>query len=147
MGNARIGFKKYKGFRKALSKNEAQTCTECMARGCTGGTHARRRALIERELVNIMTAIKAGILTSTTKAELEKLEAERDRLLQNGLGQQTKADTVATILPNAIGRSKAMLDDLIKVTQHQVDKARGILRELMESEIVLHSTSDGSSGT
>jgi hypothetical protein len=39
MGNARIGFKKYKGFRKALSKNEAQTCTECMARGCTGGTH------------------------------------------------------------------------------------------------------------
>lgn len=109
MGNARIGFKKYKGFRKALSKNEAQTCTECMARGCTGGTHARRRALIERELVNIMTAIKAGILTSTTKAELEKLEAERDRLLQNGLGQQTKADTVATILPNAIGRSKAML--------------------------------------
>jgi hypothetical protein len=75
MGNARIGFKKYKGFRKALSKNEAQTCTECMARGCTGGTHARRRALIERELVNIMTAIKAGILTSTTKAELEKLEA------------------------------------------------------------------------
>lgn len=140
MGNARIGFKKYKGFRKALSKNEAQTCTECMARGCTGGTHARRRALIERELVNIMTA-------PTTKAELEKLEAERDRLLQNGLGQQTKADTVATILPNAIGRSKAMLDDLVNVTQHQVDKARGILRELMESEIVLHSTSDGSSGT
>ena len=140
MGNARIGFKKYKGFRKALSKNEAQTCTECMARGCTGGTHARRRALIERELVNIMTA-------PTTKAELEKLEAERDRLLQNGLGQQTKADTVATILPNAIGRSKAMLDDLVNVTQHQVDKARGIRRELMESEIVLHSTSDGSSGT
>lgn len=53
---------------------------------------------------------------------------------------------VATFLPNAIGRSKAMLDDLVNVTQHQVDKARGILRELMESEIV-HSTSDGSSGT
>lgn len=54
---------------------------------------------------------------------------------------------VATFLPNAIGRSKAMLDDLVNVTQHQVDKARGILRELMESEIALHSTSDGSSGT
>ena len=40
-----------------------------------------------------------------------------------------------------------MLDDLVNVTQHQVDKARGILRELMESEIALHSTSDGSSGT
>ena len=64
---------------------------------------------------------------------MEKLEAERDRLLQNVLGQQTKADTVATFLPNAIGRSKAMLDDLVNVTQHQVDKARGILRELMES--------------
>jgi hypothetical protein len=62
------------------------------------------------------------------------------------LGQQTNADTVATFLPNAIGRSKAMLDDLVNMTQHYVDK-RGILLELMESEIVLHSTLDGSSRT
>jgi hypothetical protein len=38
-----------------------------------------------------------------------------------------------------------MLDNLVNVTQHQVDKARGILRELMRSEIVLHPTSGGSS--
>jgi len=104
--------------------------------------------LIEREIVNLMTAIKAGILTPTTKAELEMLEAEHDRFLRNVLGQQTNADTVATFLPNAIRHSKAMLDDLVNMTQHQVDvdKARGILRELVESEIVLHPTSDGSSG-
>jgi hypothetical protein len=35
------------------------------------------------------------------------------------------------------------LADLTTVTQHQVDKARGILRELMGEQIVLHPTADG----
>jgi hypothetical protein len=35
---------------------------------------------VERELANIMDAIKHGFLTPTTKAELQKAEAERDRL-------------------------------------------------------------------
>jgi hypothetical protein len=35
-------------------------------------------------------------------------------------------DKVATFLPNAIGRFKALLDNLSNVTQLQVDKARGI---------------------
>ena len=83
MGNARIGFKKYKGFRKALSKNEAQTCTECMARECTGGTHGRRRALIERKIVNIMTAIKAGSLTPTTIVSYRMCWGSRRRLTRD----------------------------------------------------------------
>ena len=56
---------------------------------------------------------------------------------------QTKADPMETFLPNTIGRFKAMLDDLAHVTQHQVNKTRAILRELMGKEIVLHPTADG----
>ena len=37
---------------------------------------------VEKELANIMKAITAGIFTASTKAELEKKEAERDRLQQ-----------------------------------------------------------------
>src|SRR5262249_18695463 len=46
------------------------------------GQAKARLTEVEREISNIMVAIKAGILTPTTKAELEKLEAERTRLLQ-----------------------------------------------------------------
>jgi len=42
--------------------------------------HSKRLAAVEKELANIMTAIKAGILTPTTKAELEKAEAEKREL-------------------------------------------------------------------
>jgi hypothetical protein len=45
-------------------------------------------------------------------------------------GQQKNIEKVETFLPNAIGRFKALLDDLANVTQLQMDKAWGILREL-----------------
>jgi hypothetical protein len=35
------------------------------------------------------------------------------------------------------------LGDLANVTQHQVDKARGILKDLLGEEIVLHPMADG----
>lgn len=54
---------------------------------------------VESEIENIMTAIKAGILTATTKAELEKAESERTRLLHTVSTAQ--ADKVATTLPRA----------------------------------------------
>jgi hypothetical protein len=45
--------------------------------------------------------------------------------------------------PNAIGRFKALIDDLANVTQLQVDRARGLLRVLLGKEIALHPCSDG----
>jgi hypothetical protein len=36
----------------------------------------------------------------------------------------------------------ALLGDLANVTQHQVDKARGILKDLLGEEIVLHPMAD-----
>ena len=36
---------------------------------------------VERELSNLMSAIRQGVLTPSIKAEVEKAEAERSRLL------------------------------------------------------------------
>ncbi|HEX7766496.1 MAG TPA: recombinase family protein, partial [Nitrospira sp.] len=98
---------------------------------------------VEREIDHIMEAIKAGILTPTTKSALEQAEAERATLLQTVQNRHKHIAKIATFLPDAIGRFKALIDDLANVTQMQVDKARGILRVLMGQEIVLHPTADG----
>jgi hypothetical protein len=99
---------------------------------------------VEREIANLLAAIKQGILTPTTKRELEKAEAERTKLLQTVQGEQKNVAKVAAFLPTAIGRFKALIDDLANVTQLQVDRARGLLRVLLGKEIVLHPTADGS---
>ena len=57
--------------------------------------------------------------------------------------RKAKAEPVADFLPNAIGRFKAALADLTTVTQHQVDKARDLLRVLLGSVITLHPTANG----
>ena len=51
---------------------------------------------------------------------------------------------MVTFLPNAIGRFKAMLENVGQaLTQHQVDKARDLLRLLFGSTITLHPTANG----
>ncbi|MGH7183568.1 MAG: recombinase family protein, partial [Nitrospiraceae bacterium] len=104
---------------------------------------ATRLKAVEQEIQHIMTAIKAGILTMSTKMELEKAEAERTRLLQIVQGQYKTTEKVTAFLPNAIGRLKGLIEDLGNVTQLQVDKARCLLRELVGEEIPLHPTADG----
>jgi hypothetical protein len=76
-------------------------------------------------------------------AETGQQEAERASLLHTVNGRHKPVDQVAAFLPNAVGRFKALLDDLANVTQLQVDRARGILRELLGKEILLHPTADG----
>ena len=90
-----------------------------------------------------MTAIKAGVYTPTTKAELEKTEAERARLLETLHAQRKKLDKVTSFLPNMVERFKAVVTNLATVTQHEVDKTRGILRELVGKQIPLHPASNG----
>ncbi|CUS37439.1 hypothetical protein COMA1_40055 [Candidatus Nitrospira nitrosa] len=92
-----------------------------------------------------MEAIKQGVITTSTKAELMKLEGEQQRLETAMRRSRSKADRVTDFLPDTIGRFKTALKNLITVTQHSVDKARGILWDLMGAQIVLHPTSDGAS--
>jgi hypothetical protein len=52
-------------------------------------------------------------------------------------------DKIADFLPNTVGRFKALIADLAKATQIQADKARGLLRMLLGTAIVLHPMADG----
>lgn len=103
----------------------------------------KRLQEVEQEIANIMKAITAGIFTPSTKAALERAEAERATLIQEVQGQHKQVAKVTAFLPNAIGRFKTLIDDLANVTQLQVDKARGVLRVMLGKEIVLHPTADG----
>jgi site-specific DNA recombinase len=74
-------------------------------------TLARLRSSLvqtEKEIANIMTAIKAGIFTSTTKAELENLEARKEKLSRD----LQAAGQAAPIVP----------DDLAEVYAAQVEQ-------------------------
>ena len=102
-----------------------------------------RLQVVEQEIEHIMTAIKAGVLTASTKTALEQAEAERARLLQAMQGPHKKLDKVASFLPNMVGKFKALVDDLVGATQHEVNKARGILKELVGGQIALHPAADG----
>ncbi len=102
-----------------------------------------RLAQVEQEIANIMAAIKAGVVTPTTKTALEQAEAERAGLQATLHAQRKRLDKVATFLPDVVERFKALVTDLATVTQHQVDKARGILRELVGTQIALHPTANG----
>ena len=102
---------------------------------------ARRLAQVEQEIGNLMTAIKQGIVTVTTKAELEKLEAERTRLQQAIASIANKADKFVTLLPRATERYRELVERLGSV--HNVDEARKHMSVLL-GEITLRPTADGS---
>ncbi len=61
----------------------------------------RQLEKVEREIENIMKAIRQGLLTVSTKLELEKAEAERAKLRETVAMRTTKADKIATLLPRA----------------------------------------------
>ncbi len=96
----------------------------------TGQEEARKRLeKAEQEIRNIMAAIKAGIVTPTTKAELEKVEAEK-REMERVLAVSPKADKVVECLPRAVDRYKKLVSDLPETLQRDVTKARGHLRDI-----------------
>lgn len=98
---------------------------------------------VEHTIANIMAAITAGIVTASTKEALVRAETERDALVQSVQAQHKPVAKVAAFLPNAIGRFKALLDDVANVTQRQVDMTRAQLRILLGKDIVLHPMADG----
>ncbi len=98
---------------------------------------------IEREIENIANAIKAGIITETTKSELQKAEGEQSRLRQILSGVETSADNAQTSLPDAV----AIYHDLVKnfetVTLKQVGRARNQIKALVDGQVTLHPTEQG----
>jgi site-specific DNA recombinase len=101
-----------------------------------------RLQAVEQEITNIMAAIRQGIITASTKEALEQAEAERAHLHQIVQGPYKKLDKVTRFLPDMMDRFKILVNDLATVTQFQVDKARGMLRELVGGRILLYPAAD-----
>jgi len=106
------------------------------------GQHKTRERLteVERELANLMAAIKAGILTPTTKDELEKAEAERERLKQQLEAPSKPNGTLPAVLPDMSQWFEQFIGDLAKLGPHQIDKVRGIIKDLVGGTITLKPT-------
>lgn len=100
-------------------------------------------AEVEREIASIMKAIKAGVLTVSTKAELEKAEAERGRLLSQLQACTSKVDNVTTMLPDLKERFKTLVGNLAATPHHHVAKTREALKSLLGKTIGLHPCADG----
>lgn len=101
-----------------------------------------RLATVRKELDNLLTAIKAGIRTATTKDELERLEAEHDKLLASLKPDTRKLDKVGHILPRTLERFSEMVDNLESVTLRDVTRARAQLRHLI-GDVPLRPGKDG----
>lgn len=85
---------------------------------------------------NLLNAIKQGILTVSTKESLEAAEAdvaELKRQLERAARWQ-----VAAILPKAVERFQAAIDELEDRLNGHVAPAREVLRAILGDSIVIH---------
>jgi DNA invertase Pin-like site-specific DNA recombinase len=108
-------------------------------------SHAQGRARlaeIEKEIANIMAAIRAGIITPTTKAALEEAEAERAKLKADA-GAPAFTVKSAIRLPNARELYRELVDDLAETLRDHVSAARIQISALVGSEIKLHPIEGG----
>jgi site-specific DNA recombinase len=96
-----------------------------------------RLGKIEQQINNLLAAIKDGVRTATTKSELERLEAEHERLSVSLNADARKLDKVGHILPRAVERFRAMVDDFEAVTLRDVTRARAQLRRII-GDVPLH---------
>ena len=98
---------------------------------------------VDKEINNIIEAIKAGILTTSTKSALDNAEAEKatlEKSLATGDGDLAQ---IGTVLPDAVDRFRDLVDDLENVLQRDVVQGRAQLRSLLGQQVSLHPTERG----
>lgn len=133
------------GVRSELASEAAfqafqRAVAEKMRRHTTDVDALRRQlAKVEREHGNLMAAIRAGIFTTSTKAELERLERDVETARQNlEAGQRTQP---AKILPRAREVWSRMLDRLGDLRDKPA--ARDALRRLVGDSIPVRMNENG----
>jgi len=125
-----------------FKRETSRLLTEQRSRPETGRLK-KRLAAAEKEIGNIMAAIKAGILTPTTKAELEAVETEKAEL-ERQLEQEAQAlEKVAQVLPRAVDRYGDLVANLEEAIAADVPRARTQVQALLGDKITLHPTDDG----
>ncbi len=103
----------------------------------------RRLAEVETEIENIVAAIKAGILTPTTKTELEKAEAERAELERTLSIDASILEFIPKVLPDAVERFQSLVADFENVAMRDVSRARTQIKKLIGGSVTLHPTEEG----
>lgn len=90
-----------------------------------------------------MRAIKAGILSASSEAELKNLKAERRRLesLEGGRGETY--EQIAPFLPNSEARYCQLLMIFKSLPQRYVAEAREEVKALVGGAIQLMPTAEG----
>ncbi len=103
----------------------------------------KRLAVVEREIDQMISAIKNGLVSDTLKSELEAAEKEKNELLSR-LQINTKAlDKIVSFLPDATSRFERLVSALDKSLQSEVNKARYQLKKLLGGSVKLYPQPEG----
>ena len=105
-----------------------------------------RLSELEKEINNMVEAIKAGAFSTILKTELQKAESERKELegrLNVGNKNIKVLDNIGDILPRAVDRYYKLITDLEKTFQRDVTTARFEIKKLIGDKIVLYPKKEG----
>ena len=111
--------------------------------GEAGAEVRRRLAQVEREIANLIAAIKAGIVTPSTKAELEKAEAERAALQRRASAPAPRRLDLEGALARAHERYRAIVENLSSEAIEDVPAAPRCVSALLGGDIKLFPMPEG----
>lgn len=120
-------------------------CEEAKALLSQGEEESQQEALqkhlqkAEKERTNILAAIKMGILTQSTKAELEGVEQQIEELKT---ALECQRPSLQTVLPEARQRFTEAVNRLEHTVESHVHIARELIRPLVGGKIKLHRHGD-----
>ena len=101
-----------------------------------GGGESARLAALEREIANMVAAIKAGAFSDSLRTALAAAEAERAALQEHAKADKAMA-TLPDFLPRAADVFRGLMADLETVLVDDSEVAREHLRALLGEEIQL----------
>ena len=100
----------------------------------------------QRVINNIMNAIKAGILSASTKNALEDAEVQKasaEKRLRVALDLDHRSiNRMAELLPEALGRYRKTIENIGTALETKMEHARGILKDLL-GDVLLHKQKHG----
>jgi site-specific DNA recombinase len=103
----------------------------------------KRLVSAEQTIENVMKAIRAGIITQTTKEELQKAESERNEvkvMLDAGIG---KKEGIPVAIPHVAEIFNEKIGDLENIAQQRMAFTRKHVGGMVGDEITLRPTEEG----
>lgn len=94
---------------------------------------------LDKQISNMVDAIKQGAFSSSLKTELDKAESEREMLKNKLTGRDIKTlEKIGDFLPRAVDRYKKIVDYLPTALQRDVIQARHQIKSLLGDKIILN---------